>query len=288
MHTHFEEISTRLFSPRLWRGFGAPQNLAPAGSSYQSPSGNAAFGFFDDFLSFHATTLEGPYKILKGASYTVEQIADAGAEKGILQLGTPGSTANGEAVLQWGRGLGAPFKLTGNDLVFECRLSVSATTISKWSIFAGLALADATNGAGITDKIFADTTGLLASTFSGAGFQHLSGESTAWDGAYKAASQTAQDGSTKTKLDTLHTAVAATYVKLGFRYRANPRTLEFYVNGAVPGGFITPAKLTATELDAATFPASTVFMAPVVGIKDVAGDTALNLKMDWWACAQLE
>ena len=288
MHTHFEEISTRLFSPRLWSKFGSPRHLTPTGSSYQAPSGNPAFGFFDDFLSFHATTLEGPYKILKGASYTVEQIADSGTEKGILQLGTPGSTANGEAVLQWGRGLCAPFKLTGNDLVFECRLSVSATTAAKWSIFAGLALADATNGAGITDKLFADTTGALATTVSGAGFQHLVAESTAWDGAYKAASQTAQDGSTKTKLDTLHTAAVSTYVKLGFRYRTNPNSLEYYVNGAMPGGNITPARLTATELAAATFPASTVFMAPVIGIKDVAGDTALNLKVDWWACAQFE
>lgn len=33
--------------------------------------------------------------------------------------------------------------------------------------------------------------------------------------------------------------------------------------------------------------ASTIPMAPVIGIKDIGGDTALTLKMDWWAAAQL-
>jgi hypothetical protein len=81
--------------------------------------------------------------------------------------------------------------------------------------------------------------------------------------------------------------VADTYVKLGFRYRAHPKTVEWYVNGARPGGNISPALLTAAEVAAATFPASTVPMAPVIGIKDIAGNAALNLKMDWWGAAQL-
>lgn len=283
----FDEFDTRLPSGRLWRGFAPPALMGPAGTTWMAPSGNPAFGFFDNFQSFHATTLEGPYKFFKGTGCTVEQIVDTATEKGILQLGIDGNAANDEAVLQWGRGLSAPFFFGNKDMVFECRLTVSAITAAKWSIFAGLALADATDGAGITDKIFADTTGLLVTTFAGVGFQHLSAEGAAWDGAYKAASQTAQDGSTKTKIDTLQTMVADTYVKLGFRYRAYPKKLEFYVNNARPGGLTAPALLTATELAAATFPASTVPMAPVIGIKDIGGNAALNLKLDWWACAQL-
>ena len=283
----WDEFDSRLPSARVWRGFAPPASMGPMGANMTTNSGNPAFGFFDNFNTFIASTLEGPYKILEGASYVVEQVVDTATEKGIVRLLTPGSTANGEAVLQWGRGLGAPFQFNvAKDLAFECRFKVSAITAAKWSIFVGLALADATDGAGITDKIFADTTGLLATTFSGVGFQHLSAEGAAWDGAYKAASQTAQDGSTKTKLDSLHTMVADTYVKLGFRYRAHPKTVEFYVNGVRPGGLITPAMLTAAEVGAATFPASTVFMAPVFGIKDVAGNAALNLDMDWWGCAQ--
>ena len=55
---------------------------------------------------------------------------------------------------------------------------------------------------------------------------------------------------------------------------------------ARPGGLITPARLTAAEVDAATFP-DDVFLAPIIGAQDAAGDTALNVKLDWWACAQL-
>lgn len=287
MNLTFSEFDSRLPSASLWRGFAPPVSMGPLGANLSTGSGNPAFGFFDNFHSFIASTLEGPYKILESAGCSVEQIVDTATEKGIVQLAIDGNAANDEAVLQWGRGLGAPFFFSDKDLVFECRLSVDAITAAKWSIWAGLALADSTNGAGITDKLFADTTGALATTFAGVGFQHLQAEGAAWDGSYKAASQTAQDGSTKTKLDTLHTMVAATYVKLGFRYRAHPKTLEFYVNGVRPGGNIAPAMLTAAEIAAATFPASTIPMAPVIGIKDIAGNAALNLKLDWWGCAQL-
>jgi hypothetical protein len=284
----FDDFDSRLPSARLWKAFAPPEHMNPTGSSWRTPSGNPAFGFFDDFFTLPTTTLISPYLKLASAGCTVEQIVDTATEKGIVQLAIDGNAANDEAVLQWGRGIGAPFAFNvAKDLVFECRFAVSAITAAKWSIAVGLGNADSTDGLGITDKLFADTTGALATTASFVGFQHLQAEGAAWDGSYKAASQTAQDGSTKTKLDSLHTMVADTYVKLGFRYRANPKTVEFYVNGAMPGGTITPARLTAAEVAAATFPASTVPMAPVIGIKDIAGNAALNLKMDWWGAAQL-
>ena len=281
MHTHFEDISTRLFSPKLWRGFGAPTNMNPWGSSYQTPSGNPAFGFFDDFLSFQASTLEGPYLILESAGCTVEQIADTATEKGIVQLALDGNANNDEAVLQWGRGLGAPFKLADKDLVFECKFALSAITAAKWDVAVGLGEV----GMGATDTLFTDADILADKNFLG--FVHLVAEGAAFDGAYKADGQTYQDGGTKTKLNALATCVAATQIKMGFRYRAHPKTVEWYVNGTMPGGQTAPAKLTATEIDAATFP-DDVFLAPIIGLKDGAGDTALTLKMDWWACAQYE
>ncbi len=284
----FDEFDSRLPSGRLWRAFAPPESMGPSGTHWNTQSGNPAFGFFDHFMTVPTTTLIGPYLKLASAGCTVEQVVDTATEKGIMQLAIDGNAAVDEAVLQWGRGIAAPFLFNvAKDMVFECRIAVSAITAAKWSIFTGLALADSTNGAGITDKLFADTTELLATTFSGVGFQKLSAEGAAWDGAYKAASQTAQDGSTKTKLDTLHTMVADTYVKLGFRYRAYPKTVEFYVNGVMPGGNITPARLTATEVAAATFPASTVPMAPIIAIKDNAGNAAVNLKMEWWGAAQM-
>lgn len=278
----FDEFDSRLLSGRLWKSFSPPAGMGPLGTTFSTPSGNPAFGFFDNFHSFQASTLEGPYKILESSGCTIEQIADTATEKGLVQLAIDGNAGNDEAVLQWGRGLGAPFKLTGADLVFEARLSVSAITAAKWSIAIGLGSV----GMSVTDKLFADTTGAMATDADFVGFSHLQAEGAAIDGAYIATGQTYQDGATKTKLNALHTAVAATYFKVGFRYRSHPKTLEFYVNNAMPGGNITPARLTSAELDAATFPDG-VFMAPIIGVKDIAGDTALNVKLDWWGAAQL-
>ena len=268
-------------SGRLWRGFAPPTSFGPHGTTCISQSGNPAFGFFDNFHSFQATTKEGPYLILEGTGCTVEQIADTATEKGLVQLALDGNAEDDEAILQWGRGLSAPFKLADNDLVFECRLSLSAITAAKWSVGVGLGEV----GMGATDAMFTDAAQALADK-NFLGFVSLNAEGAAVDAAYKADGQTYQDGATKTKLNALHTAVAATYVKLGFRYRAHPKKVEFYVDNALPGGNITPARLTAAELDAATFP-DDVFLAPIIGAKDAAGDTALNVKLDWWACAQM-
>jgi len=276
----FDDFDSRMLSGRLWKGFAPPSSMGPLGSTWQTPSGNPAFGFFDNFHSFQASTLEGPYKILESAGCSVEQIADTATEKGLVQLALDGNADNDEAVLQWGRGLGAPFKLADKDLVFEARLAVSAITAAKYNWAVGLGEV----GMSTTDLLFTDANILADQNFLG--FVKLVAEGAAVDAAYKADGQTYQDGATKTKLNALATMVADTYVKLGFRYRAHPKKLEFYVNGVRPGGNITPALLTATELDAATFP-DDVFLAPIIGAKDQAGDTALNLKMDWWGCAQM-
>lgn len=282
MHTHFSNISTRLLSPKLWKGFGAPHAMAPSGSVYQTPSGNPVIGFFDDFLTFNTTSLAGTYANLLGTGCTVASAADTATEKGVVAISIDGNAANDEAILKWGGTLSAPFKLSGNDLAFECRLAVSAITAAKWSWGVGLGQADMIT----TDLFWVDTTGALADK-AFVGFNHLVAEGAAIDAAYKAVGQTYQNGSTKTKLDTLHSAVANTYVKLGFRYRSNPRSLEFYVNGNLAGTASAPARLTASEVDAATFPSSS-FLAPIIGIKDIAGNAALTINMDWWACAQYE
>ena len=278
----FDELEIPyLPSGKLWKGFAPPTSFGPLGTTSIDQSGNAAFGFYDNFHSFQASTLEGPYRILETTGCTVEQIADTATEKGLVQLANDGNAANDEAVMQWGRGLGAPFILAGKDLVFECRLAVSAITAAKWSW--GVGLGEVSMGA--TDGLFVDTTGALADK-NFLGFNKLLAEAGPIDAAYKADGQTYQNGATKTKLDSLHTAVAATYVKLGFRYRAINKMIEFYVDNELPGSPTAPARLTATEVDAATFP-DDVFLTPIVGLKDVAGDAVLQIKMDWWACAQL-
>ena len=278
--THDNLSQSYLPSGRLWKGFAAPTSFGPHGTTTISQSGNPAFGFFDNFHTFQASTLEGPYLILEGTGCSIEQIADTATEKGLVQLALDGNADNDEAVLQWGRGLGAPFKLADNDLVFEARFSLSAVTAAKWDFAVGLGEV----GMGAGDSLFTDGGALADKNFLG--FVKLAAESTALDGAYKADGQTYQDGATKTKLDSLATLAASTYVKVGFRYRAHPKKVEFYVDNALPGGNITPARLTSSEIDAATFP-DDVFLAPIIGAKDQAGDAALNVKLDWIACAQL-
>lgn len=280
MFCSMDDFDSRLPSGRLWRGF-APPLVGPYGGLFgETESGNPAFGFFDHFFAVPTTTLLSPYLKLIGTGCTVEQIASTATEKGIMKLALDGNADNDEVHLQWGRGIEAPFKLADKDLVFEARIAVSAITAAKWDIAVGLGEV----GMGATDALFADSSALADKNFLG--FVKLAAEGAAWDAAYKADGQTYQNGATKTKLDSLHTMVADTYVKLGFRYRAHPKTVEWYVNNRMPGGTITPARLTATEIDAATFP-DDVFLAPIIGAKDQAGDTALNLTIDWWACAQM-
>jgi hypothetical protein len=268
-------------SGRLWRGFAPPTSFGPAGGASISQSGNPSFGFYDNFHSFHATTAEGPYRIVEGTGCTVEQIADTATEKGLIQLAIDGNAANDEAILQWGRGLGAPFQFSGNDLVFETRLNVSSITTALHSWAVGLAVV----GAGATDGLLTDTTGILADT-SFVGFNKLSAASSGVSGAYRAVGQAVQNGSTNTRLLNLATLTVNGFVKLGFRYRAAPQTVEWFVNGVLAGSAAAPARLTSSQVASVLFP-STTLMTPVIAIKDVAGSaSALNMKVDWIACAQ--
>jgi len=240
---------------------------------------NVGFGFFDDFEYFCPTTVVGPYKFLAtDGGITQLQIADtaegtAGA-RGAMTITFDAGAAYDEGFIQRGAGLSAPYKFD-HDLCFEARFKVSAITAAKWSMFLGL-----TEVGGIgTNHIFADA-GTIAD-YNMVGFCHLVAEGAAWDGSYKADGQTHQLGSTIGKLDSLHTMVADTYVKMGFCYEHCPRVLRWFINGVEK----KEAALTVAELDAATFP-DDVFMAPIFGAIDVA-QTALVMTLDWWACAQL-
>ncbi len=285
---HFEELSTRLLSPRVWSGFAPPPSMGPLGSTWQTPSGNPAFGFFDDFHSFQATTLEGPYLTLEtggDGGVTVEQIADTAERKGLLAINMDTGTTEDEAVIQWGRGLGGPFKLTGKDLAFECCISISAITTAKFNI--GVGLGDV--GMGATTKFFTNSD-ILDADADFLGFVKLKGETDDFDGAYQDAGGDYVDGAIKTKLDSLATFTASvtTYKKLGFRYRAHPETVEWYVDGVMPGGLTTPARLTAAECSVAdTFP-DDVFLTPILACHNFGGNATLQVNMDWWACAQYE
>lgn len=269
-----EEQAGYGLSPRLWKSmlddwaFGLKDR-------------NHVIGMYDDFTEFHATSLEGPYIILEGANASVEQVASTGNTSttglGLLAFtltGAGSGGANEEAGIAYGRGLDAPFKLTG-DLCFECRLSWAEITAAKWAWFIGLAQA----GACVTDKTFVDSTGVFATDYDFIGFQHLYAEGAAVDAMY-AVDGNNVDGADNTDLDSVHTLVAGTFVKLGFRYQHYPRRLTYFVNG------VEVASLSAATCDLATFPDDN-FMTPTYVIKDVAGDDSVISYLDWWACAQV-
>lgn len=275
MRTTWDELDGYGLSGRVWRGLAEP-----GGRGFMA-TGNPVIGMFDDFFTFQTSTGEGPYVILEGANATVEQVACTGNTSttalGQLQLALTGAGsggANEEAGIAWGRGLAAPFKLT-SDLAFECRIAASEITAAKTSLFVGLSQA----GAAVTDKCFADSTGAFATDYDFIGFQKLLAEGGAVDAMY-AVDGNNIDGTDNTDLDTVHTLVANTFVKLGFRYRHHPRKLTYFVNG------VEVASVGKTALDAATFPDEN-FLTPTFVIKDVAGDDSVNYFIDWWACAQL-
>ena len=174
-HDNFE---SRLLSGRLWKGFAPPSSMGPLGNTFETPSGNPAFGFYDNFHTFHANTLDGPYLKLITSGGALEQVADTATEKGLVRFTLAGDTAEDEVILQWGRGLGAPFKLADKDLVFEARLSISAITAAKWNIGVGLGQVDM----GTTDLFFTDSDALADKNFCG--FVHLAPEGADFDGAY--------------------------------------------------------------------------------------------------------
>lgn len=275
MHVGYTETDGYGLSGNVWKRFASAKGDIFGMSSL----GNPAYGFADNFIKFSDTTLEDGYVKLAGAGCSVAQIASEAYHPGICRMAIDGNAANDEVAIQLGNALdNGPFKFT-SDLAFEACIRVSATTAAKWSYFIGLATGG-TAGAAITDKGFADTSGLRYATQNFVGFQHLSAESTAVDGLYQASGQTGVDGSVNTDLDTIATLTAATWVKLGFAYNHFPRKLTWYVDGA------EVASIGQAALDAATFP-DAVFVTPTFVAKDKAGDTALNLDIDWWACAQM-
>jgi len=275
MHVGYGDMDVRGLSPAIWGKF-AP----PSGCGFQSTSsGNPAFGFFDDFLWKAATTLYDGYFALLTGTGTYLRIAtdwDPAAPTttgiGLWQMLT--TADNDESILAFGNALDAPFKLNYRDLAFECRLKCATVAASQYGLFVGLAQL----GAQATTLLI-NASNAIDNTYDLCGFQKLYGETTAVDAMYQNGGVTKVDGAVTTKLDSIGTLVAATYIKLGMLYTHSPRALSWYVDG------VKKATLTPTEMAATSFP--TNFMTPMIVL--AAGGTAdYTTVVDWWACAQME
>jgi len=261
----------------LWKGFPAHEILV-------LQDRNVGIGFFDDFLKVGNTSLYDGYIRVQTGSGTVAQVAsiadtvagDKKGARGICRLLT-GAADLDEAIIGYGAGLDAPFKLVTGDLCFECRVAWSNITVDAHGQFVGLGEL----GTGVTLKVLdnADPP-VICNDYDLIGFQRLQGETSALDAMYQVGGQTKVDGAVNTNLDTLHTIVITEYVKLGFRFRAGTNSLHWFINGVEQAD----AKLGTAVLAAATFPNDN-FMTPVAAnVND--GTAACNFDMDWWACAQ--
>jgi len=266
----------RLLSPKLWKGMAPPSD----GTFPTTLSGNPTIGQFDDFLQFGLASGDSGYLTLADATCSVQQIASVDNHYGIVRLNNVGDTSEDEAILQCGAGLDVgPYLFADNDLAFEAYIRVSSVAGgNSFGWYAGLATGGAA-GAGITDLLLT-AAGAVCATNSFVGFQKLFGESTALDGMYQMSGETKVDGAENTDLDTIQTLVASTWYKLGLRYTASPKKLEWFVDGD------SVASISGTTLDAAEFP-NDQYMQPTFGLKDEGGDTACALDIDWFACAQL-
>lgn len=280
MLTSFDTLGARGLSAKLWAGF-AP----PVGNMFESyGSGNPAFGIFDDFLWKASTSLYDGYVLVQTGTGTVTRIASTYDPTSSTTISTTslGTTQmlvtadNDEAVIAFGNSLDAPFHLgRKKDVAFECRLAASNVAADDYALFAGLGEL----GAELTTCIF-DANQDLVNTYDLLGFHHYMTDSTAVNGLYQVGGQTAGTAVTNTDLAALHTLVASTYVKLGFRYRAQYGTLHWYVNGVED----KDARLVIGNLTAGTFPDDN-FMTPMIAlVTDQANDSIAYV--DWWACAQ--
>lgn len=229
--------------------------------------------FWDDFINAPTMSSDADtalYAAYIDTSNTITQAATAG---GVLAL-TTDATDNDAPVVQAGGGTGGSFQITtatAGKLWFEARIKVS--TLTEMSVFVGLAAPGAT----VDNGLLVNDTGALATTVGSIGFNAPTSASASeiFRAAYVKASATSQYPVTA-----VHTAVADTWVKLGFKFDPYNDTITWYVNGI--------ANATTTDVgDAGTtnFP-SAVLLSPAIGMKNGEAG-AKTLSIDWWRCAQL-
>ena len=241
---------------------------------------SCGFGFQDDFTNFAATSLYDGYILLQTATGTVIQIDSEENHPGIVQLTS--AADNDEAVIQLGNGIDVgPYRMGANGLAFEAYVRVDAEAIvaDDHGFFVGMGTGGAA-GLAIANQLFTTADAIFA-TADICGFQHLDGESTALDAMYQASGETKTDGAVNTDLDTVHTMVAATWVKLGFLYHPHPRRLTWFVDGT------EVCHVAEAEIVEDEFPdASTAFMQPTIGMRG-ADATEATMDVDWVRCMQI-
>lgn len=299
---HRGQLGGRGQSPRLWARW-KDANLSPDGASNGYMIG-------DDFLNFgeiapgaNGTTtygLAGGTSLNLGYGVYVDSGATSSSIKqqadtfgGTIKIATP-ATDNLQAILQGGGGTGGILDIDDlnnpNLQIFEARFKVGQIS-NQYDAFIGFADPGLCSAGGVFS-----TSDALAAANNFLGFQILTGAGATIKFIYQAASQVQQ------LPFTLSTAlVANTWYKVGFVY--NPHTIaskRFTVmlnndqgtvtqtvpvpsSGPVIGAANDSNTLSATQLQAATFPSAT-FLTPTFALMN-NGANINSLSLDWWNLA---
>lgn len=239
---------------------------------------NVGYYFFDDFLdSFQdptTTKIYGKYLCLDTGDCTLTATSDVlGGAVALLC-----TTDNEDCGIRLGTG--SPFVISdraasAKKLWFEARVKVNAITNSLFGAFVGL-----TDETALAANFIADAGNDFADKDL-IGFWKDETDDSTGAHVHFVYQITGQDF--VTKIDTVATLVANTFIKLGFVYdpAAEPtKRIKVYVDGVEQSTYVT-----ATDIATATFPDGEE-MAPMAYVSAASASDGI-LTMDWWRIAQL-
>lgn len=274
---HLAQNTTSL-SPRLWNRVthgimdsGGDKRLFLTGDDF--PCVHTS-GTFTDLQAELTYTLFGD----DTSNHTAQGASDE--KGGVLQLGIDaGAAANEEVGIELGDGTGQLGQISdtaGDDhmTAFECRIKVSSITDGDLALLVGLVGPGSVDGDTLTD-----TNGIPTAANHGIGFNIKADDGNAIDFFYEAAGQTRVD-----KIAGAGVPTADTFIKLGFindpGAEASKR-ITVYVDNVEQSTYVT-----ATNIETATFPDAEALNF-AMAMKGIAGSTALEAAIDWWAFAQV-
>jgi hypothetical protein len=273
----------RGLSPVLWQNFPVDHIFGPEKMAY-------GVGLMDDFNGFGpcgAISTVTAWFVSNGIAYLGYIDSDAGvmATPGInvtVPSTTPSVDANGPGAIiltpdnddndsvsiMAGGGVMTPFNpiyTAAKDLIFETRFKISSIAGGS-DTFIGLG----GTGACANNGCRADDSGVLASN-NFLGFTLLATGTSSLTFTYQ------RVGGTEATHTGMHTLVADTYLKAGFRFHQDTKMCSVWINGEKVHA------VTAAEVAATPWP--TLWMNFLAEVKYQS--TAQGLSIDWWAAAQL-
>ena len=225
--------------------------------------GNGVYQFEDFLGGAHASATTGTIGTFLDASCT---IGPANEVNGAITVTHDGTANDSNSIF------GAPaFQIseTNGSLWFEARVKYSTVAADDYGFFVGLMDSTACS------EIVPLTDASALADVNLVGFHKPEENSTAFDTSYKA------NGVTAVEVNSNVGALAAsTYVKLGMKYVAKTKVLEFYIDGAKQAATKTIPSAAGTD-----FPNDVALKFVAAQLAEDA--VAYNFTCDWFRIAQM-